>query len=304
MASLSNFKPAVADPPHVGELLVALQRDFPSHRIWVEDGRGRVRYVARGLRLEVRPYAVVTSDLEELRGLLAVRSNSPVGLVAYNPAVPSIARMYNYWTGGKDHHQADRQAADSVLADFPEVATIARANRDFVTRAVAWVAARGISQFLDIGAGLPAEPAVHQTAQRMNPPCGPSMWTTTAWSSPTPVRCSLVQVSRSSLVICEILPASWPIPLRLVLLILASRCACCSPPSCTSCPRTRLTLLSPPSQGQVVKAMTSSTTAAQASTTAPNTSPVIPPSRRRARRRSRSPAPSPASTATTPRTAG
>lgn len=149
--------------------LALLQRDFPSHRIWVEDGRGRVRYVARGLRLEVRPYAVVTSDLAELRAALAVGASGSAGLVAYDPAVPSIARMYNYWTGGKDHHPADRQAANSVLADFPEVATIARANRDFVTRAVAWVAARGISQFLDIGAGLPAEPAVHQTAQRVKP---------------------------------------------------------------------------------------------------------------------------------------
>ena len=89
--------------------------------------------------------------------------------MGYDPAVPSIARMYNYWTGGKDHHPADRQAANSVLTDFPEVAAIARANRDFVTRAVAWVAARGISQFLDVGAGLPAEPAVHQTAQRVHP---------------------------------------------------------------------------------------------------------------------------------------
>jgi hypothetical protein len=149
--------------------LALLQRDFPSHRIWVEDGGGRVRYVARGLRLGVRPYAVVTSDPAELRAALAVGARGRAGLVAYDPAVPSIARMYNYWTGGKDHHPADRQAANRVLADFPEVATIARANRDFVTRAVASVASRGISQFLDIGAGLPAEPAVHQTAQRVNP---------------------------------------------------------------------------------------------------------------------------------------
>jgi hypothetical protein len=149
--------------------LALLQRDFPSHRIWVEDSRGRLRYVARGLRLEVRPSVVVTGDLAELRAMLAVGANGQGGLVAYDPAVPSIARMYNYWTGGKDHHLADRQVANSVLADFPEVATVARANRDFVTRAVAWVAAQGISQFLDIGAGLPAEPAVHEIAQRVNP---------------------------------------------------------------------------------------------------------------------------------------
>jgi hypothetical protein len=149
--------------------LALLQRDFPSHRIWMEDGPGRVRYVARGLRLEVRPSAVVTGDLAELRAMLAVGANDQVGLVAYDPAVPSIARMYNYWIGGKDHFPADRLAANSVLADFPEVATLARANRDFVTRAVAWVAARGVGQFLDIGAGLPADPAVHRIAQRVHP---------------------------------------------------------------------------------------------------------------------------------------
>jgi O-methyltransferase involved in polyketide biosynthesis len=151
------------------EGLALLQREFPAHRIWVENGGRRIRYVARGLRLGVHPYAIVTGDLAELRAVLAAGSCSRPVTVPYDPAVPNIARMYNYWTGGKDHQLADRQAADSVLADFPEVATIARANRDFVTRAVAWVAAEGISQFLDIGVGLPAEPTVHQIAQRVNP---------------------------------------------------------------------------------------------------------------------------------------
>ncbi len=149
--------------------LAALRREFPQFRIWEEVVGDRVRFVARGLRLGIRPYAVVTSDVEELRAALAAGAGQQEVTVPYDPAVPNIARMYNYWIGGKDHHLADRQAADSVLGDFPEVAVIARANRDFVTRAVAWVAARGISQFLDIGAGLPAEPAVHQIAQRVNP---------------------------------------------------------------------------------------------------------------------------------------
>lgn len=51
--------------------LAFLWRDFPSHRIWEEAAGGRVRYVARALRLGVSPYAVVTSDLGELRAILA-----------------------------------------------------------------------------------------------------------------------------------------------------------------------------------------------------------------------------------------
>ena len=69
---------------------------------------------------------------------------------------PNIARTYDYMTGGKDHYPADRDAADAILADFPEVAQVARANRRFVHRAVRHIAAQGITQYIDIGAGLPA----------------------------------------------------------------------------------------------------------------------------------------------------
>jgi len=84
-------------------------------------------------------------------------------------AVPNIARMYSYWTGGKDHLQADRHAASALARDFPEIAAIAAANRQFVTRAVTHAASQGISQFIDIGTGLPTWPAVHQTAREHAP---------------------------------------------------------------------------------------------------------------------------------------
>lgn len=148
--------------------LMALRREFPRFRIWAEVTGERVRYVARGLYLGTSPYAVVTGDLGELRVALAAGTRWQGVTVPYDTTVPNIARMYNYLLRGKDHYRADQQAADSVLVGFPEVALIARANRDFVTRAVAFVATCGVTQFLDIGAGLPAEPAVHQTAQRVN----------------------------------------------------------------------------------------------------------------------------------------
>jgi hypothetical protein len=82
---------------------------------------------------------------------------------------PNIARMYAYWLGGKDNYAADRAAAGRVLERFPEVAAVARSNRSFVTRAVRYLADQGITQFLDIGSGLPASPNVHETARSITP---------------------------------------------------------------------------------------------------------------------------------------
>ena len=83
--------------------------------------------------------------------------------------VPNMARVYNYWLGGKDHFPADRAEADFLLEIYPPLRDLVRENRSFVTRAVAWAAGQGISQFLDLGAGLPASPAVHQAARAVLP---------------------------------------------------------------------------------------------------------------------------------------
>ncbi len=73
--------------------------------------------------------------------------------------------MYDYYLGGKDHWRADREAAEQILAVAPEVRAIARANRDFLRRAVTYLARdKGVTQFLDIGTGIPTSPNVHQTA--------------------------------------------------------------------------------------------------------------------------------------------
>jgi O-methyltransferase involved in polyketide biosynthesis len=88
---------------------------------------------------------------------------------ALDTQVPNVSRVYNRWLGGQDNFSADRMAADTLSADFPEIAQVARANRLFVLRAVRHVAAQGISQFLDIGAGLPARPAVHEAARAEQP---------------------------------------------------------------------------------------------------------------------------------------
>src|SRR5262245_46807415 len=82
------------------------------------------------------------------------------------PYVPNVARMYDYYLGGKDNFAADRQAADQAVAAVPNVVDFTRANRRFLSRAVTLLARRGIRQFLDIGSGLPTQENTHEIAQR------------------------------------------------------------------------------------------------------------------------------------------
>lgn len=98
---------------------------------------------------------------------MAGGTTAPPGI---DPTVPSTARMYDFWLGGKDHFAVDRTAALEVSAAAPEVKTMAMENRKFLRRAVRYLAAEaGIVQFLDIGTGLPTQGNVHQVAQQVNP---------------------------------------------------------------------------------------------------------------------------------------
>src|SRR5204862_15851 len=92
--------------------------------------------------------------------------------LSFDPSVANPARVYGYWLGGKDHYEADRRAAEEVIRLRPQVVAGARANRAFLARAVRYLAAeRGIRQFLDIGAGLPAPCNTHEVAQQAAPGC-------------------------------------------------------------------------------------------------------------------------------------
>ncbi|MFC9974798.1 SAM-dependent methyltransferase [Spirillospora sp. NPDC127200] len=82
---------------------------------------------------------------------------------------PNVARMYDYYLGGKDNYAADRAAAREVLKLAPHSPALARANRAFLRRAVRHLAAAGITQFLDIGAGLPTHGNVHEVAREAAP---------------------------------------------------------------------------------------------------------------------------------------
>jgi hypothetical protein len=85
-------------------------------------------------------------------------------------SVPNVARMYDYFLGGKDNFEADRIAAEEVLALMPGQRRSALENRRFLRRVVRYLTAEaGIDQFLDIGVGLPTQGAVHEVAHELNP---------------------------------------------------------------------------------------------------------------------------------------
>lgn len=81
---------------------------------------------------------------------------------------PNAARMYDYYLGGHANIEADREAADQVIAQAPAVTTFVRANRAWLGRAVRYLARAGIDQFLDLGSGLPTTRNVHQVAHEVN----------------------------------------------------------------------------------------------------------------------------------------
>lgn len=96
-----------------------------------------------------------------------MREEAPVQPL--NAARPNIARVYDFWLGGKDNFAADRDLAARLAEMYPPWVQACRDNRAFVGRAVTWAARQGIGQFLDLGAGLPTRPAVHETARAVNP---------------------------------------------------------------------------------------------------------------------------------------
>ncbi|MFD2684784.1 SAM-dependent methyltransferase [Streptomyces phyllanthi] len=87
-----------------------------------------------------------------------------------NTSVAHNARVWNYWIGGKDNYEVDQQVGEHVASMFPIIRDIARADREFLGRAVRFLAGeRGVRQFLDIGTGLPTAENTHEIAQRIAP---------------------------------------------------------------------------------------------------------------------------------------
>jgi hypothetical protein len=87
-----------------------------------------------------------------------------------DPTVPSIARVYDVFLGGKDNFAVDREVAAAVALIHPNGAAMGTLNRAFLGRVVRYMADElGIDQFLDLGSGLPTQGNVHQIAHQVNP---------------------------------------------------------------------------------------------------------------------------------------
>jgi trans-aconitate methyltransferase len=94
----------------------------------------------------------------------------PAPSSSFDTSVAHIARVYDFWLGGKDNYAADREVAERVIAAYPQVITSVQAQRAFLHRAVHYlVSEAGIQQFLDIGTGLPSANNTHEVAQREAP---------------------------------------------------------------------------------------------------------------------------------------
>jgi hypothetical protein len=95
-------------------------------------------------------------------------TNEPVS--RFDTGVAHSARRYNYWLGGKDNFAADRESGDAIASTFPTIRDSVRENRRFLRRTVEFLVGEvGITQFLDIGTGLPTADNTHQVAQRVAP---------------------------------------------------------------------------------------------------------------------------------------
>jgi hypothetical protein len=99
-------------------------------------------------------------------GMTASRAEPP----PFDTSVAHVARVYNYWLGGKDNFAADRAAGEQAIKAFPDIVLSARANRAFLARTVRFLAGEaGIRQFLDIGTGIPSANNTHEVAQSVAP---------------------------------------------------------------------------------------------------------------------------------------
>lgn len=106
------------------------------------------------------------TETDWMRGI----PDEPAPQIDLRTDLPHPARVYDFLLGGKDNFAADRAVAEASIKANPEVRASAVENRAFLARAVRYLAGTaGIRQFIDIGAGLPTSPNVHEVAQEIAP---------------------------------------------------------------------------------------------------------------------------------------
>jgi len=99
-------------------------------------------------------------------------TSRPVKHPHIDTTAPNVARVWNYLVGGRDNFEADRRAAQQLVAAAPVMADVGPASRAFLRRVVRYLAAEaGVRQFLDIGTGIPTGGNTHEIAQSVDPAC-------------------------------------------------------------------------------------------------------------------------------------
>ncbi len=86
-----------------------------------------------------------------------------------DPEKPSPARIYDFWLGGSQNFAVDRQVGQRAIDALPGLQAGVRANRAFLGRVVHHLAEHGVTQFLDLGSGVPTIGNVHEAARYVNP---------------------------------------------------------------------------------------------------------------------------------------
>jgi O-methyltransferase involved in polyketide biosynthesis len=137
------------------EVVVACLHKEPSHRPAAHQILARLKG-DESLWLAAGPEGAAAAEPEPVPAELDV-------------ARPNVARIYDYFLGGKDNFASDREAAEQILRIIPEARSGAMINRAFLGRAVRFLARAGIRQFIDIGAGLPTQANVHEVAHKVDP---------------------------------------------------------------------------------------------------------------------------------------
>jgi SAM-dependent methyltransferase len=101
-------------------------------------------------------------ELNELETQMERPAWAPQGI---DLTVPSVSRMYDYYLGGSHNFEVDREAGKRAIEAWPGLPKIIQANRAFMRRAIRYAIGEGVTQFLDIGSGIPTFGNVHEVAQ-------------------------------------------------------------------------------------------------------------------------------------------
>ncbi len=144
--------------------LKALQDAHPHVDIGMVAERGQPPgYIARGTDSHGKEFTVQSGTVEGLRSQI----EGP--LMEFDESRPSIPRVYDYWLGGRNNFAVDRELAGKIEEVYPGTGEMVIENRQFLVRAIRFVMSTGISQVVDVGAGLPTSPAVHEIAREIVP---------------------------------------------------------------------------------------------------------------------------------------